>query len=326
MCADIAESQQIRVPQLHHLSLTFRARSLGSGTLPAFVGGMLRGAIMWAYRAQACPFPPGKSACENCDMEPTCPYAYLFETRYHEQVLRAVPGQDAPRPFVLVVPLSLPSHWRRGRVLEFSVRLFGRAYNHTWSFVEAVHRALDRGLGADRLRFRLLTVESVGRDNEPVLVWDGSRSAYPEQGTTNDVSGQASARVRVRFETPVRIKKKGRVTERLAFPDFGFSLVQRIHAMSAVHETGRDRVEELPASLTDLLDDVESVHEHLKRVSVQRWSNRQKKAIWLDGLVGEIVWQGQGLIPLASYLSAGQLTHVGQGAVFGLGRFDLEFL
>ena len=66
---------------------------------------------------------------------------------------------------------------------------------------------------------------------------------------------------------------------------------------------------------------VEEQDLQLKRLV--RWSNRQKAAVRLDGLVGRVVFAGEHLPAFQQLLRAGELFHVGKGTVFGLGKYRM---
>ena len=55
----------------------------------------------------------------------------------------------------------------------------------------------------------------------------------------------------------------------------------------------------------------------------RRFSTRQKAEMKLGGLVGEVTYEGE-LAPFLPFLRAGELTHVGKGTSFGLGRYILR--
>ncbi|MFL6260778.1 MAG: CRISPR system precrRNA processing endoribonuclease RAMP protein Cas6 [Thermoanaerobaculia bacterium] len=60
----------------------------------------------------------------------------------------------------------------------------------------------------------------------------------------------------------------------------------------------------------------------LRRVTWERWSQRQNTAMKLGGLVGTLTLEGD-LAPFAPLLRAAEILHAGKGAVFGLGKIEV---
>ncbi len=53
----------------------------------------------------------------------------------------------------------------------------------------------------------------------------------------------------------------------------------------------------------------------------ERYSNRQETRMKMGGFVGEVTLLGE-LAPWLPLLKIGELTHVGKGATFGLGKYE----
>lgn len=61
----------------------------------------------------------------------------------------------------------------------------------------------------------------------------------------------------------------------------------------------------------------------LRWLDWERWSQRQGAAMKLGGLVGTLTLEGD-LAPFAPLLRAAEILHAGKGAVFGLGKVEVE--
>ncbi|MGB9880965.1 MAG: CRISPR system precrRNA processing endoribonuclease RAMP protein Cas6, partial [Anaerolineae bacterium] len=57
-----------------------------------------------------------------------------------------------------------------------------------------------------------------------------------------------------------------------------------------------------------------------------RYSKRQQDKMFMGGFVGRATYRFNGLDPgiFLPYLILGEVTHVGKGAVFGLGKYTVE--
>jgi hypothetical protein len=70
-------------------------------------------------------------------------------------------------------------------------------------------------------------------------------------------------------------------------------------------------------------DGVQVTGADLRWLDWERWSQRQNAAMKLGGLVGSLTLGGD-VSPFAPLLRAAEILHAGKGAVFGLGKVELE--
>jgi CRISPR/Cas system endoribonuclease Cas6 (RAMP superfamily) len=64
-------------------------------------------------------------------------------------------------------------------------------------------------------------------------------------------------------------------------------------------------------------------HENIRWHNWQRYSGRQEQKINMGGFVGDITYEGN-LNPFLPLIQAGEILHVGKGATFGLGRYEMQ--
>jgi CRISPR/Cas system endoribonuclease Cas6 (RAMP superfamily) len=67
---------------------------------------------------------------------------------------------------------------------------------------------------------------------------------------------------------------------------------------------------------------VETVTSDLRWVDWERYSNRQQARMRLGGFVGQVTYRGD-FTEFLPYLLLGTYTHVGKGATFGLGEYEI---
>lgn len=75
-------------------------------------------------------------------------------------------------------------------------------------------------------------------------------------------------------------------------------------------------------TLADLADKVTVSNQNIRMQTWERYSNRNEGKHPLSGLVGQALIEGIAE-PLWPYLILGQWVHVGKGASFGQGRYEL---
>lgn len=67
---------------------------------------------------------------------------------------------------------------------------------------------------------------------------------------------------------------------------------------------------------------VETVSSELHWIEQERYSNRQQRGTPIGGFVGQVTYRGD-FTEFLPYLVLGTYTHVGKGATFGLGGYEV---
>jgi CRISPR/Cas system endoribonuclease Cas6 (RAMP superfamily) len=78
------------------------------------------------------------------------------------------------------------------------------------------------------------------------------------------------------------------------------------------------------AGLRQIAKEAEILDQRLTWQDWARYSSRQQQKIPMGGVVGSYLLNTNGLEPLWPFLWLGQWTHLGKGAVMGLGRYKIE--
>ena len=175
--------------------------------------------------------------------------------------------------------------------------------------------ACGMGLGADRAPFRVRRVlpvgPAIGRDARPAAAWPLSRATWPLGGAPD------STPCRLSFDSPLRLTGRGRLLLAPGFADIAAAALRRVAALAgrASGEPYRD----LSRAVRAEADTRPAEPWRGERRDFVRWSGAQRREIDLRGVTGGLdLPQGPGEIwPL---IAAARWTHVGKGAVFGLGQ------
>ncbi len=256
---------------------------------PMFVGSSVRGALGAALKSVVCVNPAYE--CEGCFGAQGCLYYDLYERRspYHD--------------YRLDIELS-PGTYRFGLVL------FGQVMERYPYILSAIEKMfVKKGLGARRQK------------SENFEIWCDGEAVYRDGDFARNVQIKPKSlqndrfcpSVRVRYVTPLRIKKGGRITgpEDIEPKDVMVSVAKKLEHF------GEGRVE---------FGSVPRVVERkLRFLDLQRYSNRQRTKMKIGGVVGEMVLEGVDetayrLFRAAEVLGAGKL------GTFGLGKVVVEDL
>lgn len=181
--------------------------------------------------------------------------------------------------------------------------------------------ACGMGLGANRMPFGVRRVLSIGpaisQDARPAAVWPLSQATWPLGGTP------ASTPCHLSFDSPLRLTGRGRLLREPGLADIAVAALRRISALAdcASGETYRD----LSRAVRAEADARPAEPWRGERRDFVRWSGAQRREIDLHGVAGGLdLPRGSGEIwPL---IAAARWTHIGKGAVFGLGQPRIESL
>jgi len=314
---DLAALESLRL-----MPLWIRARARDEIPLPPFSGSTLRGALGHALLDSVCVV--SHRECAACRLVDVCSYPYLFETSPGEGARRLKKQPFVPHPYVLVPPPGGRSY-ARGEPFEFGLTLIGRATELLPTVVSALLRMGERGLTRGRACFDIESIDQVAPGNSRQLVAGDPpgllRGAADLRVCLADYLQLAPLGVvDIRFESPVRLLRDGRLLEDVPFDALIRALLRRATSLMEFHE-GVD----LELDFRGLIREAETVRlleSDLSRTDRLRFSVRQGRAMNLTGLCGRVRYQGR-LEPFRSLLALGAAVGVGKGTTFGLGRLRL---
>lgn len=304
----------------HEVTVRFLERAV----VPPYEGSMIRGAFGRAFKESCCPFPHDGS---GCPLEDKCPYGYVFETSPPEGTREFAKNKELPRPYIFEPPEGTRMEYAPGEKMRFGFTVVGRAAEYMPYFIYAFSKMGDEGVGRLKARYELEQVvakNSLSGTQEEIfdgatvrnrrlpIVWDDAVRA------SQSLDGE---RLRLEFLTPTFVKFRGEVSpEAPPFAALVQALLIRIPMLSAVH-CGEIWHEDFKG-LVARAGEVETTRDETTWVSFRRYSSFKKRTELLEGVVGNVEYAGpiEEFLPL---LCAGQLTHVGKHAVFGLGRYRM---
>ncbi len=293
--------------------------------LPYFPGVALRGAFGASLRRMTCVVKGGD--CDTCVLNQKCVYATSFESIFSGDSPYLKGTNKAPHP-VLVYPLELGGGIsRKGGTYTFGMTVFGDARAYLPYYIYAISRLGERGLGKNRGRFRLSSVQErvhprgwreIYREGSDTLLTDGS--GIPIEGLLKRRTRQKT--LVLQTVTPLRLKSDGRL---VTSPNLSHILLGALFRLRVLSSFYSDEA-------IDLLSDLE-LEELLSEVAVKesafrwrdhgRYSKRQGTTMRLGGVMGRMVISGD-LNRVYPILKVGELLHIGKNTAFGLGRYVVK--
>jgi hypothetical protein len=253
-------------------------------------------------------------------------------------------NQDAPRPFIFIPPLpNMDSNFMRarddllrwrlrvqaGESVIFGLSLLGDAIQELAYVIYAISSMAQSGLGAERASFALEMVACLDAQGNREIIYtpETTRIPPPEKyQTTLGTLTQARLsqliskdEVTLRFITPTRNRVKGKVADSVDFARLVSMLSRRLSLLVEIH--GDAPLNYDYKTMIGGAREVAARASSLRLMALERFSNRRKGKLELDGFMGDICFAGPAVQELLPLLAAGEFLHVGSGTAFGLGRY-----
>jgi len=330
-----AEGLEYRLPDLPYLRLRVEMASVREAWLPEFKGSMLRGAFGHALKATACTYGPG-SPCEECVLRRGCMYTSVFETFVEDRPTPFSRGnRESPRPYLFesdTRPGSGQRHFREGDELGFDLLLFGKAAQLQPVVILALERMARGGLGPWRKPFELSRVRFLEGDGRWSLGYDRGLQAWgtpiPSLTPVSTLAAPGKApvavpeRLQLRFVNPTRILHHKRLQSRIHdFRSLVFRMLRRTLDLAHFYAPGA-QVDWAFGRFLDRANAITIESQQLTVRDMRRYSNRQRRTMALPGVVGTLTLAGD-LAPFLPLLRSAEITHVGKGTTFGMGKVEV---
>jgi len=326
-------AQTASFPPLSVLRARVTYRLLEDASLPAYKGALLRGGFGYAFQraSSECPRSCWGDA-EHCGSALVCPYRQYFEP---ERVAEGGPLhdlQDIPRAYVIEPPLDDKRQYAAGDTLEFGLLLIGRAIAVLPNFLYGFAELGQAGLGRDLAKARLERVEAL-QPFQPVgvTVYSDDKLCHLVDPPTHNIAelpvhaAQLPADLRVKLQTPLRVKAEGRFIEQFDLRAVVQATCWRLRALSTFYSDTPWSFDYRP--LAAMARAVRVERANVRWVDWERTSTRgdERRQMKLGGLVGSVELRE---VPAAvrAVLLAASLLHVGKAYVFGHGRVHVSRL
>jgi hypothetical protein len=307
----------------------FTLKALEEIRLHKYKGSTLRGGFGSVFKRAVCFHGRKlKQNCSSCLLRENCPYVYIFETPPPPDTEIVDKLSDAPRPYVIEPPLEEKTLYQLGEEFQFYLILIGRAINHLPFFI-VVFRELGRiGLGRERGKYRLKSVEAIHPlTRKAELIYEGDTGlvsdedlsiGYPE--VEESARNLPKERISLLFLTPTRLKYKGKFVTEPPFHVVFRSALRRISWLYYFH--CGDRWEVDYPGLVEAAEKVETKLMETTWVELERFSFHQRRRIKMSGFIGLAEYEGD-LSPFLPIILLGSLVHIGKLCTFGLGKYEI---
>lgn len=295
--------------------------------LPIYKGSTLRGGFGQIFKMIFC--LNKEKNCERCFLKEKCIYTYLFDTitlKNNETTMRNF--SSIPRPFIIEPPIDSKKEYDENENLNFNLILIGNAIEYLHYFIYAFQKLGKAGIGKNRGKYILKSVESIGLKKNSVIyserdnIFNNDYRIISFKDFLKIYPNVSKNEISLKFITPTRIKYKERLTDNLEFSVFIINLLRRISLLSFFHcneEIKKNDVKQL----IEKAKEIKTLKKDLQWYDWERYSNRQHSWIKLGGFLGDITFKGDLLKEFLPYIFLGNYIHIGKGATFGLGKYEI---
>jgi CRISPR-associated endoribonuclease Cas6 len=316
--------------KIHLARYTFTIIPLEELILPPYKGSTLRGGFGSVFRRISC-VDKNNSSCKDCLLKEKCAYSYIFETSPppDSSVLKNL--DDIPRPFIIEPPLETKRIYRSDEKLDFNLILIGRAIDYLPYFIVTFKELGSAGIGKLRKNFELnsIRIHSIHGKTQDIVYSSkdetvrnvDSRFTWREIIENSKLKAHNSKFLTLRFFTPARLKHKDEYVNPPEFHVFIRTLLRRISNLAYFHCSQKLEIDY--KNLISRAKKVKIEKTDTQWIDWERYSFAQKQRMKLGGFIGEVTYKGdfEAFLP---FLLLGQYTHLGKGATFGMGWYEME--
>jgi CRISPR-associated endoribonuclease Cas6 len=294
--------------------------------LPLYPANTFRGGLGYVLKDMLC--EKGRKECvKQCQNSSDCSYAQLFE-----QIpgVKDQNGEYIPyiRPYLIQTGRNLKRVYRKGETYTFFIHLFGDWVSKFHYFIAALKTLGEIGFGKQKENFRLTRVLSEKNHWIKNVVYDGKQDVIkhsPLEVTYEEIKQQVSGinaeELKLNFFSPTYIQIEGQSVEDFHFHEMIDNMIRKYRSLMLFHhhvETNKEDFEDLLEAAID----VEKISSSVSWKSYDRYSTRQQRDIFLNGVIGEMKFKGD-VTPFLPILFLGSYIHLGKNSAFGLGQYKI---
>jgi hypothetical protein len=308
---------------------TFDCQIDENAILPTYKGSTFRGVFGHALKHVTCALK--QQECERCLLVSRCLYPFVFETHLTRSTGKNENVSSPPHPVVICPDTTKKKEFGPGESLPVTLTLLGKVNENLpyfiYAFQEMGRRGVGKTLNGKRARFTLSKVthrsdtvfsSKTGRIQTPALLPELFFSNPSEKN-----SDSAVLKVKVNFETPMRIKFEKDIPKAMDFETLVRHMLRRMSSLLNHHGSGEPRLDY--KGMIERSRSVRIIENTMAWLDWQRYSSRQDKKMFMGGFTGSVVYEGAigEYLHLLDFCSR---VHVGKNTVFGLGKISCEIM
>lgn len=310
------EAYKVRYIKLH-FTLEFAENS----KLPVYKASALRGGMGEMLLRAGC---IRDRDCDICDFEKDCNVRRIMYAPMDIQPTFMTSGESVG---YIVECEDYREFFIEGDKLSFNLILFGKTIVCFSQILSAIYALGISGIGKELSRFNVVSVTN--SRNEELLQGNNVIMTNLEVMTIADYISYRKKQLDkkplegiVKFQTPASIKYKKEQIKEFNIQAVIEAACRRIYMLDCFEGIRSNIYDKDFVGAINVPDVISETH---REVSVRRFSNHQKAAMYLKGIEGELMIDtGKIDDELIDILLAGELIHIGKNISFGFGRYRLK--
>jgi len=293
--------------------------------LPRFASTTIRGAFGTRLKRTACTQYRSGGVCQDCLLKNVCIYSYIFENHFNIDG-NSLDIAEPPHPFILMAPFNkTPVLYPKGSSLQWNLNVFGSRINEIIPYIILTAEKMgSAGLGRDRGKFLIDNIIALANNDAHVVYHNANKTLKLPLPTIkldiNAVVCDQVKKVRLRFLTPVRIKRQGDYIKEANFYDIIVNIYRRYSLIVKYYQQDQPDVK-VNKTLLEKAKEIKIIESDLRWKAYSRYSGRQKRRMALGGFIGEMVVTGD-LSQFLPLINIGTLINVGKSTSFGFGNME----
>lgn len=303
---------------------TFKLIALDHLELPLYKGSTFRGGMGWGM-ADLCQDKSKNFDCLTCSLTGKCPYAILFSNPNTQVQKMPLDAEHLPHPFVLRPPLTEQKFYNPGDTLECQLILFGSVVGYLPFYIYAFELFGEYGIGKGRGRFLLTEIRDAFSGKELYNNVDKSPSPDFAVMSFSRIRKMAlpwrSSELILNFISPTQVIDDNETVRQISFVLLIRALLRRASLLSRLYEDKKWEMD-FHGIIAQASEDVTNYTPRLVDASWERYSTTSGKRFPVDGIRGQIRYQGN-FQPYLPLIRLGHYLHIGKKTTHGMGYYEL---
>ncbi len=302
-----------------YMKMTVTFKGLEESVYPYFLGSFIRGNFGMYLKKCVCPFGFSRD-CQSCLIKNKCFYTEVFEAGRG-----GVSPETGVPPYVIDIAGDRFTEDQEVKDLSFNILLFGPALRNFEFFVLVFSEMGKKGIGKKRIKCKEVSVN--GHDGKLIYSTKTDKLvSVPEELAFQFGSTQPVNRLKVRYRSPLRLLKNGKMVESPDFENLIRSSLRRLIYLERLYGTDIPAAD-IPLPTREIVAQstkVETVTNNVQWVHQVRYSNRSKTKMDLGGIIGVQEFKGKIQPYHQDLLKFASIFHLGKSSTFGNGKIELN--
>lgn len=256
-----------------------------------------------------------KQNCTDCDLKFQCIYSKIFETPISKENEVIKNRNFATHPFLLSTNKNI---YDKAKNIELNLTLIGYALDYLPYIYFALKKGGEKGIFKNRVKFK---IASMTADNKELIKDEENISQEFKKNiwVFNTSEETKLEHLIISLVSPLRMKINGKYQSRFNYKEFlntGYRRLDILSKLYGINEIdNKDKI-----NIDKICIPKKNEFTNLAWHDLERYSARQKTALKMGGVIGQMDIEGDFSLSELSILKGIENFHIGKNTSFGLGK------